>query len=133
MAKKKSKAFPKAGQLGKNTIPVGALLGGTADIIGSTILNLGGGGAVSLMSGGNPDILGWDAKRRTYKGAAWENLGKSVERFKKATSPETYGSQSTGGDINFSLQTGDWLKTSDKIRKLKKRITSANNVTLGIQ
>ena len=127
MAKKKSKAFPKAGQLGKNTIPVGALLGGTADVIGSTILNMGAMPAISGISA----ITGI-GKPKKILDQGMKNMGKVADRFRRTTSPETYGSQSTGGDINFSLQTGDWLKTSDKIRKLRKRITSANNVTLGI-
>ena len=127
MAKKKSKAFPKAGQLGKNTIPVGALLGGTADVIGSTILNMGAMPAIAGISA----ITGIGKPKNILK-KGWSNMEKTADRFGKTTSPETYGSRITGGDINFSLQTGDWLKTSDKIRKLKKRITSANNVTLGI-
>jgi|8_EtaG_2_1085327.scaffolds.fasta_scaffold22737_5 hypothetical protein len=135
MAKKKekSKAFPKAGQLGDNTIPVGKLIGSSAEMVGRTIVNMGGGAALSLMKGYDPDILGYDAKRNTLKGAAWDNMEKAAAQVRWATSPSTYGSKETGGDLNFSLQTGDWLKTSNKIKKLKKRVSGQNKVTLGVE
>ena len=116
---KGSKAFPKAGKLGKNTIPVGALLGGTADVIGSTMINMGAMPAIAAASA----VTGI-GKPKKILDKGMENMGKAADRLRKTTSPETYGSQSTGGDINFSLQTGDWLKTSRKIREHTKRIES---------
>lgn len=135
MAKKKekSKAFPKAGQLGDNTIPVGKLVGASAEMVGRTIVNMGGGAALSLIKGYDPKILGYDAKKNTPKGAAWDNMEKAAAQVKRATSPSTYGSKETGGDLNFSLQTGDWLKTSNKIKKLKKKVSGQNKVTLGVE
>ena len=131
--KKKSEAFPKAGQLGVNTIPAGKLIGASAEMVGRTIVNMGGGAALSLIKGYDPNIYGYDAKKNTPKGAAWDNMERAAAQLKRATSPSTYGSKETGGDLNFSLQTGDWLKTSDKIRRLKKRISGQNKVDLGIQ
>ena len=102
-------------------------------MVGWTIVKMGGGAALSLIKGYDPKILGYDAKKNTPKGAAWVNMEKEAAQVKRATSPSTYGSKETGGYLNFSLQTGDWLKTSNKIKKLKKKVSGQNKVTLGVE